>query len=57
LELREVVSKATRRCSMSIELGASLLMAATVARRAGLGQGPDFACEIAPLFDTPGPRR
>jgi hypothetical protein len=42
---------------MSMELGASLLMGATVARRAGLGQGPDFACEIAALFDTLGSRR
>jgi hypothetical protein len=49
LELREVVSKATRRFSISMELGESLLMADTVARLAGPGQGP--------LFDTPGPRR
>jgi hypothetical protein len=57
LELRDVVSKATRRCNMSIELGASLLMTDTVARRVVPGQGPDLTCEIVLLFDTPGPRR
>ena len=57
LELREVVSNATRRCSISIEEGAWVLIAGTVACRPRSAKGLILQQNLRPSFDLPDPRR
>ena len=55
LELREVVSNATRRSSISIEVGAGVRMSGTVACRAQTAKGLILRAKLAAGLTLPTP--